>query len=201
MNTHIEKEARTMISEEQYLLLCSNETKKHPELNYLEQTNYYFDNRDFILTNNHRVVRIRNVDSRYELTYKAKDIGGDLEINQDLSPNQAKQYIEKGSLPLGDIYNKILSYNVNPSSLFVITSLFTKRLEVDYEDYLLVIDMNKYDDVIDYNLEIESKISLEHANEILKRYCKQYQLSYTDDYLVKSARAINLAKKKYNIKL
>ena len=56
--------------------------------------------------------------------------------------------------------------------------------------------MNRYDDIEDYNIEIESDISVAHAREVLKRYCEQYQLTYQEDYLVKSARAIKHAREK-----
>ena len=196
MSTQIEKETRLMITHEEYISICSDIIKTNPRVSSFNQTNYYFDSEAFDLTNNHRMVRIRNKGHDYELTYKEKGENGDLEINQIISGRLAHKYLHGGSLPHGEVYNAVARTGLSPKKLKVITSLYTRRIEMPYEDYLLVIDMNSYDDIEDFNIEIESNISVEHASEILKKYCKQYHLTYVKEYTVKSARAINLAKEK-----
>ena len=196
MSRHLEKETRAMITQEQYVEICSDILKSNRHAQYVSNTNYYFDTPDFVLTDNHRMVRIRDKGRSYEITYKAKGEDGDLEINQDISDRLAHKYIKKGSLPHGEVYHAVASLGISPKTMKVITSLYTRRLENEYEDYLLVVDMNRYGDIEDFNIEIESKISMAHASEVLKRYCEQYQLTYRDDYLVKSARAINSARNK-----
>lgn len=196
MSTSIEKETRAMISHEEYISICSDIFKSNPHASYISQTNYYFDSEDFELTNANRMVRIRNIKHGYELTYKQKGDDGDIEINEKISALIAHKYLNKGSLPHGEVYNAVATTGLSPKKLKVITSLYTRRLNIQYDDYLLVVDMNRYGDKEDFNIEIESNISVNHARETLKKYCEQYHLTYKDDYLVKSARAINHAKNK-----
>ena len=196
MSRHIEKETRVMISQEEYVSICSDIFKSNPYAQYVNQTNYYFDTDDFEFSNNHQVVRIREKSHMYELTVKIKGEDGDIEINQNISDKLAHKYLRNGSLPHGEVYNAVAALGISPKKLKVIASCYTRRIDVKYDDYLLVIDMNRYDDIEDYNIEIESDISVAHAREVLKRYCEQYQLTYQEDYLVKSARAIKHAREK-----
>ena len=198
MSRQIEKETRAMISHEEYVSICSDIFKQNPYAQYVNYTNYYFDTEDFELTNNHKMVRIRNKGRDFELTFKSKGDDGDLEINQDISNRLAYKYINEGSIPHGEVYNAVALTGLSPRKLKVIISLYSRRIDVKYDDYLLVIDMNRYDDVEDFNIEIESDISVKHAQEVLKKYCEQYHLTYKEDYQVKSARAINLARSKAN---
>ena len=194
MSVNIEKETRTMISHEEYVSICSDIFKSNPYAPYVSQTNYYLDTEDFELTSNVRMVRIRNIGFDYELTYKERGEDGDIEINEYIAPRYVHKYLKKGSLPHGEVYNAVAATGLSPKKLKVITSLYTRRLSVKYDDYLLVVDMNRYDDIEDFNIEIESDISVKHAQEILKKYCEQYHLTLTPNYQVKSARAINHAK-------
>ena len=98
MSTQIEKEVRTMITHDQYLLIYDDLKKQYPDVKPFEQTNYYFDNARFELSDKHHMVRIRKKENGYELTFKMRTIDGDLEINQDLTDEEAKHYLENGSL-------------------------------------------------------------------------------------------------------
>ena len=197
MSKHIEKETRTLISHEEYIAICSDILKADPHAHFHNYTNYYFDSPNFKLTEINHMVRIRVIDSiKYELTYKAKGEDGDLEINQDISEHHAYVAIKKGKLPHGEIYDKIASMGVAPAKMKNITSLYTKRLEVIHANYTLCVDLNRYEGEEDYNIEVESEVSMEHALKTIKKYCEQYSLNYNSDYSVKSKRAILIAKSK-----
>ena len=47
MSTQIEKEVRTMITYDQYLLIYDDLMKQYPDVKPFEQTNYYFYNARF----------------------------------------------------------------------------------------------------------------------------------------------------------
>ena len=68
-------------------------------------------------------------------------------------------------------------------------TLKTKRLEVNFEDYLLVIDKNFYNNKIDFNIEVEST-SRELAQKYLIETISKYGITYKKDYVSKSRRAI-----------
>ena len=66
------------------------------------------------------------------------------------------------------------------------------RLEIEKDNYLLVIDKNVYNDITDYNLEIEANDSIESAKKILSDYIKKFNLThYNEKYVGKAHRAID----------
>ena len=197
MSKHIEKETRVLISHEEYMAICSDVLRTDPHAHFHNYTNYYFDSPDYKLTDINNMVRIRVIDGlKYELTYKAKGEDGDLEINEDISKYHASVAIRKGKLPHGEIYDKVASMGVAPAKMKNITSLYTKRLEIVHANYTLTVDLNRYEGQEDYNIEVESEVSMDHALQTIKKYCEQYSLTYNDDYEVKSARAIAIARTK-----
>ena len=137
------------------------------------------------------MLRIRNInDKDFEMTLKVKGDKGDLEINHEVSNKEVDKIIKK----FYSVSEEISSHvnNVTNKEIKYITSLKTERVEIEFEDYLFVLDKNYYSDVIDYDLEIESK-SIKKAKKVIKKYCKQYSLQYSKDYKSKSRRAINKA--------
>jgi hypothetical protein len=72
---------------------------------------------------------------------------------------------------------------------------YNRRLEIENEDHLLVIDKNTYGDIVDYNLEIEAKDNIDTANKRLKEYIEKFHLSLINQkYQGKATRAIMAAK-------
>ena len=63
------------------------------------------------------------------------------------------------------------------------------RMEVEFDDHLLVIDKNFYNNKIDFNLEVEST-SRKLAKEYLEKVISKYGITYKKDYISKSRRAI-----------
>ncbi len=184
MDRNIEKEERAMISESTYQTMV-NELCNH--IAPFKQTNFYFDTKDLSLLSKHIVIRIRIIDSKkYELTCKIKGIDGDQEYNYLLSKDQYNFYLKQ---------KKIESFQLPGGEelidLYYIVDLSTIRYEIKYDDYLLVIDKNQYDGVVDYNIEIESDISKEHAKKVLFEYKEKYGFTYDINYISKSRRAIN----------
>ena len=153
--------------------------------------NYYFDDKDLSLRKHHHMLRIRNIDSSsYEVTLKVKGEKGDLEINYPISYDEVNELIKAFDYNNDEINGYIRKVTSKP--IRYITSLKTERIEIEFSDYLFVLDKNYYSNIIDYNLEIEST-SIEKANETIKKYCDQYGMQYSKDYQSKSRRAINKA--------
>ena len=62
-----------------------------------------------------------------------------------------------------------------------------------------MVDKNTYEDEVDYNLEIESKLGIDHAKELLIEYAKKFNLTLSKEkYVGKARRAIAAALKKLN---
>lgn len=189
MSKNIEFEKRVMLTESQY------ESLKRYTLNFkndaLSLVNHYFDDEDLSLIKHHHVLRIREInDNDAELTLKVKGDNGDLEINESIPHNKVKSLIYSFKLDNEEIKNEI--NKITNKSIKLVTSLKTERIEIEFDDYLFVLDKNYYSDIVDYDLEIESN-DIVKALEVIKKYCHQYGMQYREDYLSKSRRAINKA--------
>ena len=176
---NIECEERVMLTFEQYQTLIGVYMMKDPAFKYLEIENIYLDDENLSIKRNHKMLRIRHTNGIEELTLKIKGDNGDIEINETLSSHPE---IDKA------LDNKFDQYHP-------ITTLKTKRLEADMKDYLVVIDMNEYSGIIDYDLEIEAP-SMEIAKREITAICKKYHIIYNENYKSKSSRAIKKAMEK-----
>ena len=192
-----EYESRIMLSNEQYFNIVSfflNKRINHP---FIQNINIYYDDENLSLKNNHFTLRVRIINDAYsELTLKEKTPYGDLEYNDQINQKDI-DLINKGIFPNGAVKQRLLALPYPLSSYREIARLFNRRLEIKEENYLLVIDKNEYGEITDYNLEVESSVSVEHANEILEKYTKQFNLIKSKDrYVGKAHRAIDEAIKR-----
>jgi len=185
MGKSLEYEARVMLSITQYnklLLLMS-------EINPITLINEYFDDDNCSIIKSRKMLRIRNLNfSGYELTLKIKGEKGDTEYNQPISQKERDLFIRNGIFPDGEVKNLVKGI-IPLETISLITSLKTMRYEKSIEDYLFVLDKNEYNGIVDYNLEIESD-SKQKSVEIIKKYCKDYDIQYSEKYKGKSRRAI-----------
>ena len=177
---HIEYEERVMISVNDYLKVIDDVKNEGKEISKLLIENIYLDNDNSFIYQNKMMLRIRNINQKdEELTLKIKrEDNTTLEINETRSHHPTIDKYLEGQL----------------SDYKEVSRLVTHRIEVEYKDYLLVIDKNEYHNVIDYDLEVEAN-SQEKALEVIKEYCVRYNLKYDPHYKSKSHRAISLIKK------
>ena len=199
-NIEKEFEKRIMLTSEEYLNIVSFYLKIYPNHPFLQNVNYYFDSDDLFLRKNHVTLRVRTInDIKSELTAKKKGIDGDQEINDDLSFKDYNLLMHEGVFPEGEVKKYLLSLSYPISSYKNIATLYNRRLEIEFEDHLLVVDKNTYSDIVDYNLEIETKNDLSLADHYLKEYIKKFNLTRGEEkYRGKASRAIGAATKKIN---
>ena len=193
-----EFESRVMLTEDEYLNIVSFYMRESPNQHFLQNTNIYFDSDDLYLRRSHITLRIRIInDASCELTCKIKGENGDQEINDDLTKKERELLLKEGIFPEGMVKNHLLTLSYPLNVYHVIATLYNRRLEIQYDDHLLVIDKNTYGDVIDYNLEIETKDNISSANAKLNEYIKRFNLSLQKQkYIGKASRAILEATKK-----
>lgn len=195
-NVAKEFEARIMLTGDEYLSIVSFYMKLFPNKHFIQNTNIYYDSEDLFLrrqgiTFRHRIIN----DVSSELTIKIKGKDGDTEINDKLNIAQYNLLLNKNIFPDGEVkkYLSSLPYPINEYK--VIATLYNRRLEIEYEDHLLVIDKNSYGDIVDYNLEIEAKDNIDTAHKKLKEYIEKFHLSIINQkYQGKATRAIMAAK-------
>ena len=178
---HIEYEERVLINETDYQKIIADikNMNKPYVVSFIE--NIYLDNDSRFINNHHMMLRIRTINNKdQELTLKMK--------NPDLSTREINETLSKHPIIDKELNNEFDSYHE-------VARLVTERIEIELDDYLLVLDKNIYHGIIDFDIEIEAKTQ-QKAYELIKMYCKRYNLEYKNDYKVKSRRAIEMALKK-----
>lgn len=177
---HIEYEERVLISKKDYKKILQDIKKEDRPLKCTQIENVYLDNDESFIYKNKMMLRIRTIDNKEkELTLKIK--------NPDNSCIEINETLENHPLIDKQLNNTFSQYHQ-------IAKLNTERVEVQYDGYLLVVDNNKYQDIIDYDIEVEAS-SQEKAKEIIKKYCDKYNLKYDPNYKSKSHRAIARVRK------
>ncbi len=197
-NVGKEFESRVMLTEHEYLDVVSHFMKIYPNNHFLQNNNSYFDTNDFFLKNRHITLRVRTInDVRSELTLKIKGENGDIEINDDISFKEMEAVMKNKIFPDGNVKNYLLSLPIPLSDYENIVSLYNRRLEIQFDNHLLVIDKNEYNGIVDYNLEIETKDDINLANKLLSEYIQKFNLSLAKQkYQGKAHRALDSARKK-----
>ena len=200
VNAQKEFETRLLISEEQYFFIVTYYMNIQPNKHFLQNANHYFDTDDLFLRNQHMTLRVRIInDVKSELTLKIKGENGDDEITDGLTPKEQELLLEQNIFPYGQVRNRLMLLPYSLDKYHRIVSLYNRRLEIEQEDHTLVIDKNSYGDIVDYNLEIESKIGIDHAKDLLKMYAEKFNLTLSKEkYVGKARRAIDEALKKLN---
>ena len=189
MAASIEIESKALISEANYSKIVkhfeSEITKEY------DQTNHYIDTKDFTLKQMGIGLRIRNVSSSFVLTLKAPMAEGLLEKDQHISRNQVTQFKKGDGFPDGIIKNFVKMLGVDPEDLVVLAKLTTHRIEVENETTgkVLCIDKNTYNNVTDYELELESN-TLEQGKIQLKAICSKVGIEYKENLKSKQSRAM-----------
>ena len=187
-NINLEYEERVMITQIQYSQIL-NEYSKY-ECKEVVNVNYYFDYENLQLTNSGMVLRARNInDQIFELTLKIKQENGDMEVNHPLTSTEFIDIIENEEIPDSEVLVLLKSKNIDLDRIKLITSLKTERIEIQFPEYLFVIDKNYYNDKVDFNLEVEStskKLAKEYLNQIISKF----NIENKKDYISKSRRAI-----------
>lgn len=170
----LEIEFRNLLNENEYASLCDLFRLK--ETDYFEQTNYYFDTKDFTLKARLSALRIRKKGSHFEMTLKTPQGDGLLETTQYLGGDQAEAIFDGANIPTGPIRDKLATLSVSYEDLHYFGSLKTIRAEVEYKKGLLVFDKNFYGDKIDFDVEYEVS-DLKKGQEIFNRFLERNEIT------------------------
>ncbi len=174
---NLECEERVMITFEQYQALLAAYMAIDPNFKILNIENTYLDDDSLSIKKSGMMLRKRETNGHFELTLKIKGQDGETEINE--TPDNHPE-IDK-NLP------------INYKDCRPIASLRTNRVEAKENDYLVVIDQNIYNGIIDYDLEAEAS-SMKRAKEAILNICERFKLEYKKGYTSKSSRAFQTRK-------
>lgn len=187
----IEIEAKALLNETDYKKLV----EAFPNAKSYYQTNHYIESPDRSLKKKGLSLRIREKEGYgFELTLKKELAEGRLEMNIPLSEYDFKDFSKRAVFPNTKIKMVLANEGVNIDRLRIIASLTTKRIDVPYEGGLLSIDMNEYNGVTDYEVELEHK-SQEVADSLLEGLLSKHGITYKKNVVSKTRRALDTLKK------
>ncbi|WP_017470549.1 CYTH domain-containing protein [Amphibacillus jilinensis] len=155
MSQEIEIECKLLLTEEEYrsLLDYLNCSTVRPT----EQINYYFETPKFNLKNKGAALRIRYKDDQFILTLKQPHPDGLLETHDYLSKQQAENWLNNQPTSTPAIESELINLGVHVNQLHYGGALVTERIEIEYHGALVVADISKYNNQIDYELEVEAR--------------------------------------------
>ncbi|EAE8347264.1 CYTH domain-containing protein [Listeria monocytogenes] len=174
MVKELEIEFRNLLTKEEYDTLI--ESFRVKEDDFFEQTNYYLDTANFGLKEGHSALRIRQLETQYQLTLKTPEARGLMETTQILGEDQASAIISGANIPVGPVRDTLKALGINHEDLQVFGSLKTIRAEKDYKKGLLVFDKNFYGSISDFDLEYEVS-DYDKGKEIFDKLLKEYQIA------------------------
>ncbi|WP_430509482.1 CYTH domain-containing protein [Gottfriedia solisilvae] len=158
---------------------------------FVEQTNYYFETPSFTLKNSGGALRIRQKSHSFVLTLKIRQAIGHLEIHQKLSESEAMKILETSQIPDGEVKEYLIEENIKIDNLALLGDLTTRRVELPYENGLLVLDHSTYLNHEDYELEYEVTDELVGKKHFINLLCK---------YEIPERKTLNKIKRFFNAK-
>ncbi|QFT88396.1 CYTH domain protein [Bacillus sp. THAF10] len=174
----LEIEFKNLLTFDEFTSLCSA-FKVEPE-HFFEQVNYYFDTQDFSLKSKGCALRVRILGESHTLTLKQPAKDGKLETHQAISEDDFHHMQNHGGIVDGAIFTIVKEeLMIDPSSFTFFGSLKTNRVEVPYQDGLLVLDESHYLDTSDFELEYEVK-SYEKGKEVFQELLNAYGITVRD---------------------
>lgn len=152
---HIEIEFKNLLTKEEYEHLLQHFKVERAQI--IPQANHYFETPGGHLKNAMSGLRIRQIGDYYECTLKEKSSAhGHLETTVEITKEQADEVLATGHFPFKEITTRLESIGVPLHELSLFGSLQTDRVELCYEEGLLVLDHSKYLQREDYEVEYET---------------------------------------------
>lgn len=152
---HIEIEFKNLLTKEEYERLLHYFKVEPTQI--IPQANHYFETPDGHLKRAMSGLRIRQIGDYYECTLKEKSSQhGHLETNVEITKEQANAVLATGYFPFEEITTRLQAIGVPLDALHLFGSLQTNRVELPYDNGLLVLDHSKYLQREDYEVEYET---------------------------------------------
>jgi uncharacterized protein YjbK len=189
MATNIEIEAKALINEQEYNNLI--EALKDSDFTVFDQTNYYVETKNFDLKKLGLGLRVRDINGKYVLTLKAPMSEGLLEKEETISEDQFQLFEKKNIFPECSLKDFIIMLGFEIKKLKILAKLRTHRTQVELDDgkHILCVDKNEYNNLVDYELELEGN-SLGKAKTRLEQFCIEHEIEYKDNPRSKQTRAL-----------
>lgn len=153
MPKELEVEFKNLLSKSEFDLLFPFFNISNDD--FFIQENIYFDTPYLTLKSYHSAFRVRVKDKTYQLTIKEPHQKGLMETNQFITHQEYKQLINNYQVPDGEVKSHLIKL-LPTLDLVEIAHITTKRAQVPYQNQILFFDISTYDNVTDYELELET---------------------------------------------
>lgn len=171
LQQEMEFEAKNLLSEQEYQLLLTHFKNNQPKT----QINYYFETEDFLLKSKGAALRIRELNNQSVLTLKQPKQSGLLETHVKLTEKVKNQWLNGNPVVIPQFEVHLNALGLDPKKLKYWGKLTTDRIEIIKGQTTIVLDKSYYNNMIDYELEIEAD-TLDKANHQLDQLLKTYRI-------------------------
>ncbi|WP_163537064.1 CYTH domain-containing protein [Gracilibacillus sp. YIM 98692] len=157
MSQEIEIEFKNLLTKKEFnqvlKYFLTNDSHK------IVQVNHYFETKAMDLKNKQAALRIREKEDSYQLTLKQPNPEGAglLETHANLTEDEASDWINDEVKYNQKIVKQLQQLDIDYNKLHYGGQLKTVRYEFPYKDTTIVLDHSFYNDVEDYELELEAK--------------------------------------------
>lgn len=179
MNKNIEKEYKVLLTKEQFDTL----TSKYSNLDFISQTNTYYDTSDWQIQKNFGSMRIREKNGKFLFTLKKHTDEGLLELEKEVSENSVAVFQET------EIKELLEQLGIH-DSIIELTSLRTERAVVFNGYAEICFDHSFYHDLEDYEIEYEYKQDHDGLS-MFQEILKPVNIQYVENCDSKSKRALS----------
>lgn len=170
MSQEIEIEFKNLLEEQEYNQLIAS----FPfDINdRFTQNNYYFETENFDLREHGSALRIRKKGDTWTATLKEPHPDGLLETHDVLTEEEAHEWMTHSPKPAPNIQARLIVIGITFEDLAFKGALTTERMEIDYQETLLVLDRSHYHNKTDYELELEAK-EQQYGEKIFTKILKE----------------------------
>lgn len=163
----IEYERKCLISESKYNEILNTMKYKYRSETVL-QTNYYYDTSDFLLLQKNETLRVRKKNEKLTVQYKHSK-------RQDGSTRVCKE-LAYSILEIPE------TLHLSNKQCVLLGSLETLRTNFYIEDFKISLDANKYFNITDFEIEIESTKATEEIPSSLQLFSIDFSLPVKSKY-------------------
>lgn len=155
MSQQIEIEFKNMLTKAQYEQMLVDFNVKPEQI--IRQVNHYIDTPKQHLKNIKSALRIREFDNHIECTLKEKNSEHQhLETTDTLTREQADRMLLGNGIEAPHVMDRLVLFDIPLNDLQHYGTLTTDRVEIPYENGLLVFDHSFYLHCDDYEVEYET---------------------------------------------
>ncbi|MFS0752167.1 CYTH domain-containing protein [Oceanobacillus sp. 1P07AA] len=172
MSQEIEIEYKNLLTKDEYIQLQKDLSFPTSSV---EQTNYYFETKNFDLKKHGSALRIRKKQNQYYLTLKQPHEEGLLETHDALTEKEFQKWIQGEIISKPHTTKQLNEMNISPSNLNYAGYLTTNRMEIEFNGTQLVLDHSNYLDTEDFELELEASTK-EHGEKVFHILLNKYNI-------------------------